>query len=270
VPELPEVETTRRGLEPHCVGRRVLEVVVRDSRLRWPVPATLDDSLRGAQLKTLSRRAKYLLFGFDAGTLLVHLGMSGSLRVLLEETPLAPHDHIDLCLDNGVRLRYNDPRRFGSFQWFGRACPLEPLAHLGPEPLSTDFDGERLYALSRGRRAPVKAFIMDARTVVGVGNIYATEALFRAGIRPDRAAGRVARARYLALADDIKQVLTNAIERGGTTLRDFIGGDGQPGYFAQELLVYGRAGAPCPRCGRPVRSRVIAQRASAYCVACQR
>jgi formamidopyrimidine-DNA glycosylase len=270
VPELPEVEPTRRGLEPYCLNRCVSEVIVRDSRLRWPVPATLAEHLRGARIEALSRRAKYLLFHFPCGTLLVHLGMSGSLRVLLEAEAAGKHDHIDLCLDTGARLRYNDPRRFGSFQWFDNPGDIGPLAHLGPEPLSPDFDGERLYALSRGRRVPVKAFIMDARTVVGVGNIYATEALFLAGIRPGRAAGRVSRARFNALADSIKRVLTNAITQGGTTLRDFVGGDGQPGYFAQELLVYGRAGQPCQRCGTSLRTRVIGQRASAFCIACQR
>ncbi len=270
MPELPEVETTRRGLEDHCVGARIESVVVRDHRLRWPVPADLGEVLVGQKLENLGRRAKYLLFEFPTGTLLVHLGMSGSLRVLSERLAPAKHDHIDLTFDNGATLRYNDPRRFGSFQWFPRGSALKPLDHLGPEPLSEAFDGARLHAMSRGRRQAVKPFIMDAGIVVGVGNIYATEALFLAGIRPDRAAGRVSRARYDALSDAIKQVLTNAITQGGTTLRDFVGGDGQPGYFAQELLAYGRAGEPCVRCGGDLRGKVIGQRASVFCIACQR
>ena len=270
MPELPEVETTRRGLAPHCEGRRVRSVCVRDHRLRWPVPPELPALLEGRTIHSLTRRAKYLRFAFDHGTLLVHLGMSGSLRVL--PAPLAParHDHIDLELDGGVVLRYNDPRRFGSFQWFDAPGEPPPLAQLGPEPLADDFCGAHLHRLSRGRRIAVKPFIMDAAVVVGVGNIYATEALFLARIRPDRAAGRIALGRYAALAATIRDVLGRAIAQGGTTLRDFVGGDGKPGYFAQRLHAYGRAGAPCTRCGNPLRSAVIGQRASVYCVACQR
>ncbi len=271
MPELPEVETTRRGIQPWAEGQRVVEVVVREPRLRWPVPPTLAESLVGQRIERVERRAKYLLFRTRAGTLLAHLGMSGSLRVLRGEVP-APlrHDHIDLVLASGDRLRYNDPRRLGSFLWLapGEVHPL--LSHLGPEPLSPAFDGELLYRRSRGRRAAVKAFLMDGRVVVGVGNIYANEALFLAGIRPDRAAGRVSLARYERLAAHVKQVLTSAITQGGTTLRDFVGGDGKPGYFAQQLFVYGRGGAPCKRCGTLLRERLIGQRASVYCVACQR
>lgn len=270
MPELPEVETTRRGLHDHCVGTRVASAIVRDHRLRWPVRPDLREVLVGQTLRSLTRRAKYLLFEFNAGTLVVHLGMSGSLRVLAEPCEPELHDHIDVTFENGSTLRYNDPRRFGSFQWFDRGEVIAPLTKLGPEPLSPDFNGERLYRLSRGRRQAVKPFVMDAATVVGVGNIYAAESLFIAGIRPDRAAGRVSKARYEALSTAIKQVLTSAIEQGGTTLRDFVGGDGKPGYFAQELLVYGRSGEPCPTCGRALRSKVIGQRASVYCIACQR
>jgi len=270
VPELPEVETTRRGLRAYCEGVAIADVLVRDHRLRWPVRADLPAILRGQPVRRLERRAKYLLFCLDHGTLLVHLGMSGSLRVLLEPQPAARHDHIDIALANGAVLRYNDPRRFGSFQWFasGESCPA--LSRLGPEPLSDAFDGARLHRLSRKRRVAVKPFIMDGATVVGVGNIYASEALYLAGIRPDRAAGRVSLARYGQLAEHIKQVLTSAIEQGGTTLRDFVGGDGKPGYFAQQLFVYGRGGEPCKRCGTPLRDKVIGQRASVYCIACQR
>jgi formamidopyrimidine-DNA glycosylase len=270
MPELPEVETTRRGLAPHCVGRRVEAVIVREPRLRWPVRDDLDDCLRGEPVQSLERRAKYLLMNLRSGTLLVHLGMSGSLRVLPAGTPAALHDHIDLCLEGGMLLRYNDPRRFGSLQWFPRGAPLAPLAHLGPEPLTPAFDGAYLYRLSRGRRIAVKPFLMDGGVVVGVGNIYATEALFLAGIRPDRAASRVSRARYAVLAEQVKSVLTNAIEQGGTTLRDFVGGDGKPGYFAQQLYAYGRGGEPCKRCGASLRERRLGQRSSVYCIACQR
>ncbi len=270
MPELPEVETTRRGVRAYCEGRTVDAVVVRDHRLRWSVPPDLPEQLAGHRCRRLERRAKYLLFHFDHGCLLVHLGMSGSLRVLASPEPPGKHDHIDLCFEHGACLRYNDPRRFGSFQWFAAGAALTPLEKLGPEPLGEGFDGERLFTLSRGRRLAVKPFIMDGAVVVGVGNIYATEALYLAGIRPDRAAGRVSRARYERLASHIKQVLTNAIEQGGTTLRDFVGGDGQPGYFAQELHAYGRGGELCERCGGVLREKQIGQRASVYCVACQR
>jgi formamidopyrimidine-DNA glycosylase len=270
MPELPEVETTRRGLLPHAEGRRIDAVRIRESRLRWPVPPTLEAELSGRRIERIERRAKYLQFRFGTGTLLVHLGMSGSLRVVPADIPSLLHDHIDLVLETGQALRYNDPRRFGSFHWIpaGQGHPL--LESLGPEPLWDEFDGDYLYRLSRGRRAPVKAFIMDGRVVVGVGNIYAAESLFLAGIHPGRPAGRVSRARYAALADHIKSVLTSAIKQGGTTLRDFVGSDGKPGYFAQQLYVYGRAGAPCKRCGSDLRERRIGQRASVYCIACQR
>ncbi|MFV0275918.1 MAG: bifunctional DNA-formamidopyrimidine glycosylase/DNA-(apurinic or apyrimidinic site) lyase [Parahaliea sp.] len=271
MPELPEVETTRRGIAPHAQGQPVREVVVREPRLRWPVPPQLPALLAGQRIERIERRAKYLLFHTAAGTLLVHLGMSGSLRVIQGVAP-APgrHDHVDLVLAGNCLLRYNDPRRFGCWLWLapGEDHPL--LAALGPEPLSADFDGDRLYRRSRGRKGPVKSFIMDAHVVVGVGNIYANEALFLAGIRPERAAGRLSRARYEHLADCIKQVLTCAIDQGGTTLRDFVGGDGKPGYFAQQLLVYGRAGEPCKRCGGVLRERRLSQRSTVYCVTCQR
>jgi len=270
MPELPEVETTRRGVEPHCRGRVVRRLLVRDARLRWPVPEQLAAIVAGQTIGVVERRAKYLLFRMQAGSLLVHLGMSGSLRVVSHDAPFLTHDHIDLQLEGNTALRYHDPRRFGCFLWVpaGESHPL--LRGLGPEPLSADFDGESLYRRSRARKSPIKNFIMDAKVVVGVGNIYANEALFRAGIRPDRAAGRVSRARYQRLAEEIKQVLTNAIEQGGTTLRDFVGGDGRPGYFAQQLHVYGRSGAPCTRCGRPLRELRLGQRTSVYCVTCQR
>ncbi len=270
MPELPEVETTRRGVEPYSRGRRVESLAVREARLRWPVPVDLADKLGGQTITAVERRAKYLLFRTGRGTLLVHLGMSGSLRVVSHGEPPGRHDHIDLLLSGGHCLRFNDPRRFGCFLWLetGEQSPL--LQHLGPEPLSAEFDGRLLHQRSRGRRSPVKQFIMDGKVVVGVGNIYANEALFLAGIRPDRAAGRISRARYERLSEIIKQVLTSSIEQGGTTLRDFVGGDGKPGYFAQQLYVYGRAGEACKRCDTVLRERRLGQRSTVYCVTCQR
>lgn len=270
MPELPEVETTRRGVEPHCLGRVVRQVIVREPRLRWPVPDRLASALSGQTIKAVERRAKYLLFRTEAGSLLVHLGMSGSLRIVVPDVPPGRHDHIDVLLEGGVCLRYHDPRRFGCFLWLASGEIHSLLSGLGPEPLSAEFDGQLLYHLSRGRKGPIKNFIMDGKVVVGVGNIYANEALFQSGIRPDRAAGRISLARYQRLANIIKQVLTSSIEQGGTTLRDFVGGDGKPGYFAQKLLVYGRAGQPCRCCGSPLRELRLGQRSSVYCVTCQR
>ncbi len=244
--------------------------MVREPRLRWPVPDQLALALTGQAIQAVERRAKYLLFRTAKGTLLVHLGMSGSLRVVAPDVPPGRHDHIDILLEGGICLRYHDPRRFGCFLWLvpGVSHPL--LLYLGPEPLSAEFDGQLLYRRSRGRKGPIKNLIMDGKVVVGVGNIYANEALFLSGIRPARAAGRVSLARYQRLADVIKQVLTSAIDQGGTTLRDFVGGDGRPGYFAQQLLVYGRAGQECKHCGTALRELRLGQRSSVYCVTCQR
>jgi formamidopyrimidine-DNA glycosylase len=270
MPELPEVETTRRGVEPYSQNKKIRRLEVRESRLRWPVPAELPQILGGERITAVERRAKYLLFRTAPGTLLVHLGMSGSLRVMNSREPAQKHDHIDLHLEGGHCLRFNDPRRFGSFLWQAEGENHPLLAALGPEPLSERFDGGLLYRLSRGRKSPVKNFIMDGKVVVGVGNIYANEALFAAGIRPDRDAGRISRARYERLSNEIKQVLTSAIELGGTTLRDFVGGDGKPGYFAQQLAVYGREGEACRACGRALRGCRLGQRATVFCIACQR
>jgi formamidopyrimidine-DNA glycosylase len=270
MPELPEVETTRRGIAPYCVGRCVKQVIVRDPRLRWPVPPELTSSLTGQTITGVDRRAKYLLFRTSAGSALMHLGMSGSLRVVAADTPAKTHDHVDILLDDGNCLRYHDPRRFGSFLWLATDEARHPLLeNLGPEPLAAEFDGLMLYRRSRGRKVCIKSFIMDAKVVVGVGNIYANEALFLSGIRPNRAAGRISKPRYERLAGAIKQVLTSAIEQGGTTLRDFVGGDGKPGYFAQQLFVYGLAGQPCKVCGTPLRESRLGQRSSVYCVTCQ-
>lgn len=270
MPELPEVETTRRGIVPHLVGQRVSQVVVRERRLRWPIPDDLDVRLSGQRIEAVERRAKYLLIKAEVGTLIAHLGMSGSLRLVSADLPVGKHEHVDFVLESGMALRYTDPRRFGALLWSADPLSHVLLASLGPEPLSDDFDGERLYQLSRGRSMAVKPFIMDNAVVVGVGNIYASEALFAAGIDPRRAAGAVSRARYMKLAVEIKRILAYAIERGGTTLRDFVGGDGKPGYFQQELFVYGRGGDLCKRCGSTLREIRLGQRASVYCGRCQR
>ena len=270
MPELPEVETTRRGLAPHVEGRRVSGVVLRRADLRWPIPPEVSALLPGQRICGIRRRAKYLLLDTAVGSALLHLGMSGNLRVLPATTPVRAHDHVDIALDSGQLLRFHDPRRFGCLLWQapGQTHPL--LAGLGPEPLEAGFDGDYLFARSRGRSGPVKTFLMDQAVVVGVGNIYVAEALFMAGISPLRAAGKISRERYVALAERVREVLQQAIERGGTTLRDFITPDGAPGYFEQELQVYGRAGAPCPRCGRALKHVVIGQRASVWCGHCQR
>jgi formamidopyrimidine-DNA glycosylase len=270
MPELPEVETTRRGLAPHLEGRRIAAVTLRRPDLRWPIPPEVPRLLPGERIDAIRRRAKYLLLDTAAGSALLHLGMSGSLRVLPARTPPGPHDHVDFALPGARVLRFNDPRRFGCLLWQPPGATHELLAGLGPEPLSGDFDGDYLFARSRGRKAPVKAFLMDQKVVVGVGNIYAAEALFAAGISPLRPAGRVSLERYRALADAVKAILAAAIARGGTTLRDFISPDGVPGYFEQELSAYGRGGEPCPRCGRPLKSAAVGQRTTAWCGRCQR
>jgi formamidopyrimidine-DNA glycosylase len=271
MPELPEVETTRRGIGAHAVGRRVEAVIVRERRLRYPVPRALQNELPGHTIDAIERRGKYLLLLSEAGTVILHLGMSGSLRVVPAHTPPTNHDHLDIVFADGRCLRLRDPRRFGCVLWT-RADPQRHrlLRELGPEPLSDAFSGDMLYAVARGRRCAVKALLMDSHIVVGVGNIYANEALFRAGIRPDRAAGRIGLGRYRELAAAVKQTLEEAIRAGGTTLRDFQDSEGRPGYFALALQVYGRTGEPCRRCGAPLRQRVIGQRASYYCAACQR
>lgn len=271
MPELPEVETTRRGIRPWLEGSRVMAVRVRQRMLRWPVPRRLDRDLPGQTVREVGRRAKYLLVGADRGTLLVHLGMSGSLSVLQSPPPPGPHDHVDLELSSGRTLRLNDPRRFGAMLWTTRDPRRHPLLrHLGPEPLEPGFDGDYLHSAARGRRVAIKNLIMNSQIVVGVGNIYASEALFRAGIRPSRPAGRISSARMDRLALAIRDVLSEAIAEGGTTLRDFTWGEGQPGYFSQDLRVYDRAGEPCPVCERPVRRQVLSQRSTYYCVNCQR
>ena len=274
MPELPEVETTRRGIAPHCENQVIARVIVRDSRLRWPVPDNLAELIEGATINEVDRRAKYLLIrvarGDVTGTLIVHLGMSGSLRVITDLSEPLRHDHIELTLQTGVRLRFNDPRRFGCWLWSDTPDSHPLLASLGPEPLAPEFNGPLLYRLSRGRQMPVKSFIMDNHIVVGVGNIYANEALFKAGIHPKRAAGRISLARYHRLATEVRETLSAAILMGGTTLRDFVNSDGKPGYFAQSLLVYGRGGEACQECGKQLKEIRMNQRTTVYCSHCQR
>jgi formamidopyrimidine-DNA glycosylase len=271
MPELPEVETTRRGIEPWLVGRRIEQLLVREWRLRWRVPRGLPAKMRGAAIRAVGRRAKYLLVSTDAGTLIWHLGMSGSLRVMDAASPPLAHDHVDLVLDSGRCLRFNDPRRFGCLLFTAGEPEKHPLlARLAVEPLSDVFDADDLWRRARGRRTSIKAFIMDSRIVAGVGNIYASEALFRSGIRPGLAAGRVSRIRMAALATAIRDVLNEAIKAGGTTLRDYVDASGKPGYFGQKLFVYERAGLPCRKCKAPIRQFIQGQRSTYWCANCQR
>lgn len=270
MPELPEVETACRGIAPHITGAKVERVIVRERRLRWPIEKDFEKKITGRSLIRISRRAKYLQLEFDNGVVLLHLGMSGHVRVIPPTTPLLKHDHVDIVFDNGTCLRFNDPRRFGSLHWTADPASHPLLAALGPEPLSDVFNGDYLFVASRKRKLAVKLFIMNSHIVVGVGNIYASEALFLAGIRPGRAAGRVTRAEYDQLAKAIKRVLQRAIRKGGTTLRDFTQPDGSSGYFSIDLNVYGRADEPCKLCGKPVKHKVMGQRATYWCSNCQR
>ena len=271
MPELPEVETIRRGLEPLLLGRTVESVVLRTPCLRWPLSPRLRTVLPGRSIDALGRRAKYLLLRCGDGTLLVHLGMSGRLVVVQADRPPQRHDHVDLVLDDGRALRFTDPRRFGALLWCdGSGLDHPLLAGLGPEPLDADLSGDYLAARAAGRRLAVKSFIMDQKIVVGVGNLNASEALFRAGIDPARAAGTVTPERYRRLAAAIRAVLEEALAAGGTTLRDFRDGHGNPGYFAVQLKVYGHAGERCPQCGTTIRSQRIGQRSSYFCPRCQR
>lgn len=270
MPELPEVETTRRGIEPLIVGATIREIVVRNPNLRWRVPRRLNRLAAGRRIESVRRRGKYLVIHLGDGDLILHLGMSGSLRYL--DSPSTPnrHDHVDWIFADGGTLRFSDPRRFGCLL-HSRNADGHPLLHgLGPEPLGAEFSADYLHAACRGRTSAIKQHIMNARTVVGVGNIYANEALHRAGIHPLRAAGRIARPRIEGLVASIKAVLLEAIAHGGTTLRDFVGSDGRPGYFRMSLCAYDRADLPCLRCGSPIRRIVSGQRATYYCAHCQR
>lgn len=269
MPELPEVEVSKLGISPWLTNQTITDIIVRDKRLRWPVPDAIRQAV-GKEISGVTRRAKYLLIDVGIADIILHLGMSGKLRVIEASVPVVKHDHLDIVLASGKCLRFNDPRRFGACLWQEKGDTLMQLRALGPEPLTDEFDAERLITLSRGKKGAVKNFIMDNSVVVGVGNIYANEALFMAGIDPRRAAGNVAAARYYPLTEAIKSVLEKAIIQGGTTLKDFAQTDGKPGYFAQQLKVYGRKGEPCERCETPIKSVVIGQRNTFYCPQCQR
>ena len=269
MPELPEVETTRRGIKKHLVDKKVTDVIVRHRQLRWPVPKNLASHIKNKKINGVDRRGKYLLIQFSTGTLMIHLGMSGSLRVLAKDTPAEKHDHFDLVLSSGKCLRLRDPRRFGSVLWTDDWQQHKLVKDLGPEPLSTKFNADYLFEQSRKRKVAVKNFIMNSQVVVGVGNIYASESLFRAHIRPTRMAGKITKAEATRLVKVIKDVLKEAIKQGGTTLRDFTASDGKPGYFKQKLAVYGREGEPCLHCKTIIKQVTIGQRASYYCPTCQ-
>jgi len=268
MPELPEVEVSRLGISPHITDQVVTKVIVRNGRLRWLVPDEVQ-LLVGQKVKAVTRRAKYLFIETDAGSGILHLGMSGKLRVVDKDVELVKHDHIDIEFNNGKVLRYNDARRFGSFLWQEPNTTHKLLMKLGPEPLTEAFDANVLFEQSRGKNTLVKNFIMDNHIVVGVGNIYANESLFKAGIDPRKPAGKITKKAYGILTEHIKQTLAEAIVQGGTTLKDFTQSDGSPGYFAQELLVYGRAGKECLTCQNVIESIKIGQRNSFYCPSCQ-
>ncbi len=271
MPELPEVETTRRGIAPYLQGIPIRGLVIRTTGLRWPIPSRqLQRNLPGQTIIAVERRAKYLLLRCTGGTIIIHLGMSGSLRLLTQEQPPGKHDHFDLLLENDTCLRLTDPRRFGAILWTRDDPQRHPLlAALGPEPLSEACSGQYLYTRSRGKRVAIKSFLMNSRIICGVGNIYANEALFMAGIHPARAAGRISLGRYERLAQCVRQVLQESIAQGGTTLRDFVNGEGKPGYFRLYLRVYGKGGSPCPQCASPLREIRQGQRSTVYCSQCQ-
>ena len=269
MPELPEVETTRRGLERLVADRKILSVHIYQKMLRWEIPSHLQNTLRGQTIKKISRRAKYLIFHFDFGQLVMHLGMSGSISVVNTIEPLKKHEHFELKLDNSTSLRFHDPRRFGSVLWQKNDETLKLLKNLGPEPLSYEFDENSLARSSIGKSKNIKSFIMDSNIVVGVGNIYASESLFIAGISPKREAGKISKKRLVVLTDSIKNVLIDAINNGGTTLNDFSNVDGNPGYFSQILNVYGRDNKPCMRCNGKIKRIIQNQRATYYCPKCQ-
>lgn len=269
MPELPEVETTCQGISPHITGQTIKQVILRETRMRWSVSPELED-LVGERVLSVSRRAKYILVSFQNGTLIIHLGMSGSLRVIDPSVELRKHDHILITLSNGLELRYHDPRRFGCLLWTtGDPADHELIRSLGPEPLSDTFSAESLKAAAAGKKITIKQLIMDGKVVVGVGNIYACEALLSSGIHPKRQAARISKARLERLTDEIKAVLERSIKQGGTTLRDFLREDGTAGYFKQQLLVYDRENEPCHSCSAPIKRIILGQRSTFYCPQCQ-
>lgn len=271
MPELPEVETTLRGISAHVLNSPIVQVNIRNARLRWPVPDNLAVLLVEQTITSIKRRAKYLLLGTAKGTVIIHLGMSGSLRIVAPQTPYDKHEHVEFCFANGKSLRLKDPRRFGAVLWTSAPIDEHPLlCNLGPEPLSEQFNGINLFKLSRKKTVAIKSFIMNSKVVVGIGNIYANEALFACGIHPRRAAGKISKLRYEKLCIESKRILEQAISQGGTTLKDFVGGTGKPGYFKQELLVYGRKGQPCVQCQKPLKEIRLGNRSTVYCTNCQK
>ncbi|EOA6544505.1 TPA: bifunctional DNA-formamidopyrimidine glycosylase/DNA-(apurinic or apyrimidinic site) lyase [Vibrio vulnificus] len=268
MPELPEVEVSRMGITPHLLNQTIQSLIFRTPKLRWVIPSELK-KLQGQMIRHIGRRAKYLIIETDVGSAIVHLGMSGSLRVLDADFPAGKHDHVDLKLSNGKVLRYNDPRRFGAWLYAAPGEDHDVLGNIGPEPLTKAFDGQYMFEKAQGKRVAVKQFIMDNKIVVGVGNIYASESLFRSRILPTRATMSLSAEEWQRLVSHIKQTLQTAIEQGGTTLKDFSQADGKPGYFAQELQVYGKAGEPCPECGEAIQELKIGQRNTFYCSYCQ-
>lgn len=273
MPELPEVETTRLGITPHIQGRIIEKITVRDTRLRWAIPPDLAQKIEGTKVQEVLRRGKYLILTCERASktiyVLIHLGMSGSLRLLKQHIPAEKHDHVDCCLDNGLCLRYREPRRFGCVLWTDDWQQHRLIAPLGVEPLSSDFSADYLYRRAHGKTQVVKNFLMDSHQVVGVGNIYASESLFMAKIHPNTATGAISLERYAKLVQMMRNVLSAAIAQGGTSLRDFRQSDGKPGYFKQALQVYGREGEPCCQCGTPIAQMRIGQRASYFCPQCQ-
>ena len=271
MPELPEVEITCRGLRPHLVGRRIAALEVRESRLRWPVSKDLATRVAGQRIMQLRRRGKYLIFELERGALIVHLGMSGALRIVPAASTPQKHDHLDWLIEGGGRLRFTDPRRFGSVHFVLDAPEKHALlAALGPEPLSPEFTAAGLHRASRSRRVSIKEFLMNGRIVVGVGNIYANESLYHAGIDPRMNAGRVSLRRYVDLVSAVRVTLDAALKAGGSSLRDWLQADGGSGYFQQHYFVYARAGEPCRRCATHIREIRQGSRASFFCPTCQR
>lgn len=269
MPELPEVETACRGISPYITHQKVVEVIVRQPKLRWPVPEEIHE-LEGYEIIAVTRRGKYLLLESQVGTVMMHLGMSGNVRICRQTQEPDKHDHIDIVFDNSSILRLHDPRRFGSVLWTKEVLSHPLLKNLGPEPLGLLFTAQHLYEKSRGRKVNIKSYIMNSAIVVGVGNIYASESLFMAGINPKTSVARISIKRYEKLVTSIQTILTRAIEQGGTTLKDFVNADGQTGYFQQKLSVYGKANEPCPKCNKPIKHFTQSQRTTYYCSQCQK
>ncbi len=269
MPELPEVETTRRGIAPHLIDQRIRQIIVRQPQLRWPIPSDINQLMSGQTVLSVTRRSKYILINSSNGTILIHLGMSGSLSVVNHETSLKKHDHVDIISENKTIIRYHDPRRFGAILWTNEPDNHPRLISLGPEPLSRAFSTQHLHKACQSKSAAIKSVIMNANIVVGVGNIYANEALFHCGIHPQTPANQISYEQCQALCRQIKKTLKQAIEAGGTTLKDFSNAEGKPGYFQQKLWVYGRKGEDCRHCKTPIQRLIQQQRSSFICPQCQ-